>query len=451
AHDLGIEVVLDLVINHTSLQHPFMKDALRYGEHSVYRDYYLWNPDGTFQSYWADLPNLNYGNSEVWDYFIRASQYWVEVFDIDGYRCDVAWGIQERTPGFWQAWRDSLKATKDNVLLLAEASIEDATLFDGRFDAAYDWGYMNHLKGLMRGVETPQDIHGHVASFPGTGSGPLALRFIENHDETRFLAEFGPERTKTAAAILYASPGLPLLYAGQEVGELTQRYYINWSDPHHLEPLYRALGAIRERMTCLQRGAYRWVTNTNSANVYCFARDTAEQRIFVAANCRAFAQAVQLTLPVDAWGLSPGEDWVVSNLLTGETEVVTTEGLASLSLTLDPYEVILAAVADSAVVGTEPMPEPAALRLELMPPVPNPARGATMVSFTLPRPDVPTLELWDMAGRRHGHFEPGRPLAAGMHSLLWSVDGLGGVRPGAYLMVLQAGDERRTRPLIILP
>ena len=450
AHSQGIKVILDLVINHTSLQHPFMRDALRYGEHSIYRDYYLWNPDGTYQSYWADLPNLNYGTPEVWDYFIRASQFWVEDFDIDGYRCDVAWGIQERTPSFWQTWRDSLKVTKDNVLLLAEASVEDVSLFNGRFDAAYDWGYMNHLRELLRGAENPQDLHDHVASFPGSGDGPLALRFIENHDETRFIVEFGPERTKMAASILYTSPGLPLLYAGQEVGELTQRYYIDWGDPHNLQPHYRALGAIREQMYCLQRGVYRGVANTNSSNVYSFARDTADQRVFVAANCRAFAQQVTLTLPVDAWGLDPGEEWVVSDLLSGQTEVQTTEGLSALSLLLDPYEVIIAAVADSAVVGAEP-PDPVTLRLELFAPAPNPMKGVTTVSFTLPDPGMPCLELWDMAGHRRARLESGEILGSGAHSMAWSLEDVPNVGPGAYLIVLHADGERRTRPLIILP
>lgn len=451
AHGLGIEVILDLVINHTSLQHPFMVDALRFGSNSIYRDYYLWNADGSYQNYWADLPNLNYGNSEVWDYFIRASQFWVEEFDIDGYRCDVAWGIQERTPAFWQAWRDSLKVTKDNLLLLAEASIEDASLFDGRFDAAYDWGYMNHLKALMRGVETPSALHAHVASFPGFGDGPLALRFIENHDETRFIAEFGPQRAKAAAAILYASPGLPLLYAGQEVGELTQRYYINWSDPHNLQPHYRALGAIREQMECLQHGAYRWITSTNPSNVYCFARDTADQRVFVAANFRAFPQAAELALPVDVWGLSPGEEWVISDLLTGETQAQTTEGLQALSLVLDPYQIMIAAVADSAIVKASPEPQPLALRLELAPPAPNPTRGATSVSFSLPRPASAALELWDLAGHRRGRISTEETLAAGTHTLTWRPIGAGNPGPGAYLLVLHVEGQRISRPLIMVP
>lgn len=450
AHALNIEIILDQVINHTSLQHPFMIDALRYGENSIYRDYYLWNADGSYQNYWADLPNLNYGNPEVWDYVIRASQFWVERFDIDGYRCDVAWGIQERTPAFWRAWRDSLKVTKDNVLLLAEASIDDASLFDGRFDAAYDWGYMNHLKALLRGAETPQALHVHLAAFPGMGEGPLALRFIENHDETRFIAEFGPARTKAAAALLYTSPGLPLLYAGQEVGELTQRYYVDWSDPHDLQPHYRALGAIREAMACLRQGTYRPVTNSNPSNVYSFARDTDDERVFVAANCRAFAQASTLALPVEAWGLDQGQEWVVSDLLTGLIEIHTTEELRALPLVLDPYQVVIAAVAESAVVGVGGPPEPVVLRLDLRPPAPNPTRGTTTLSFLLPRPGAPSLELWDMAGHRRGLLKATGILDAGTHVVTWNVADMGEIGPGAYLVVLRAGDERRTRPLVVV-
>ncbi len=450
AHARGMKVILDLVINHTSIQHPFMRDALRYGANSAFRDYYLWNPDGSYQSYWADLPNLNYDNPEVWAYVLRVSQFWVERFDIDGYRCDVAWGVQERAPTFWRVWRDSLKVVKDSVLLLGEASVEDPGIFAGAFDAAYDWGFMHHLKNVLRGTESPAQLQAHLEAFPGTGDGPLALRFLENHDETRFIAEFGPARTKTAAAVLYASPGLPLLYAGQEVGELTQRYTISWSDPSGLQPFYRTLGALRERLTCLQRGAYRVVPNSNPTNVLSFARDEGDQRVFVAANCRAFAQQATLGLPVEAWGLPPHERWVVSNLLTGAVSETTTEGLGAYTVILQPYEVIIAAVADSAVVGIEEEVPRVHACLLLDPPSPNPARGTTTVRFTLPAPGRPVLELWDMAGHRRATVDTGL-CEAGAHALTWSLRDEPGLGPGAYLVVVRTGGERAMRPLVVLP
>ncbi len=447
AHDAGIKLILDLVINHTSLQHPFMKDAVRYGENSIYRDYYLWNPDGSYQSYWADLPNLNYANPEVWRHFLAASMYWIEQYDIDGYRCDVAWGIQERNPEFWIAWRDSLKQVKDNLLLLAEASTDDGSLFQRRFDAAYDWGFRNHIRELLSGNEPPLSLHQHLVGFQGTGSGPLALRFIENHDETRFVGEFGDARTRLAAALLYTVPGLPLLYAGQEVGEMTSRYYIDWSDPLNLQPFYRSLGIIRNAFACLRNGSYFWVPNSNTSTIYSFSREKGEQRIVVAANCSDATQSIILGLPVERWGFEDGQQWIISDVLGGWHASFTTEELNSLSLDLSPYQIVIAVVADSLTVQSPPDISVEPTELALSPPSPNPARGPVRFAFSLPVGDAVAIDLYDLLGRRRARILEPTPYNAGQHEVIWNQ---GEVQPGIYLVVFRAARMQKTERLVLL-
>jgi cyclomaltodextrinase len=450
AHARGIKVILDLVINHTSIEHPFMRDAVRYGPNSVFYDYYLWNPDGTYESYWIDLPNLNYGNPEVWAHFLEVSQYWLEEYHIDGYRCDVAWGIQQRNPAFWQAWRDSLKVINDNLLLLAEASVDDGTLFEDRFDAAYDWELLGLLRDLLRNQETPAAVHQHLLQVPGDGDDPLALRFIENHDETRFIAEFGPDRTRLAATLLYTVPGLPLLYAGQEAGELSQRYYIDWSDPENLQPFYRTLGTVRSSLPSLMSGSYWWIPNDHSTAVYSYSRETSDQRVIVALNCRAFFDTVSISLPVARWGFAEGETWVVSNLLTGENAEYSTEELSTFSLALGPYEFLVAAVADSVVANVVPFPDVPALSLSLLPPSPNPASGPVTVSFTLPANTCIGLDLYDLSGRKQLTILDEKLLPSGRHGLTWNPLSSTHVKAGAYFLVLQSDGHLETRPLVVL-
>ena len=81
---------------------------------------------------WASLPNLNHNNKDVRDYFIKAAKYWVQEYDIDGYRCDVAWGVEERNSDFWQEWRTALKNIKPEVFLEAEASSISRSLLSAK-------------------------------------------------------------------------------------------------------------------------------------------------------------------------------------------------------------------------------------------------------------------------------------------------------------------------------
>ena len=54
---------------------------------------------------WSDLPNLNVNNMRLQNYLYNVAEYWIREFDIDGYRCDVAWGIEERNSNFWKVMR----------------------------------------------------------------------------------------------------------------------------------------------------------------------------------------------------------------------------------------------------------------------------------------------------------------------------------------------------------
>ena len=444
SHAGGMKVILDLVINHTSISHPFMIDAMRYGENSIYRDYYLWNPDGSYQSYWTDLPNLNYGNPEVWRHFLLASNYWVENFDIDGYRCDVAWGIQERNPEFWVAWRDSLKEISDDLLLLAEAGVDVPGIFDGRFDAAYDWTFMHTMKDLLRGNVPPLMLHQYIQSF--VGMDPIAFRFIENHDETRFVNEFGDMRTRLAAGLLYTLPGLPLLYAGQEVGELSQRYYIDWTDPLNLQPHYRALGAIREALGVFRTGDYRWVANSDPGSVYSFARRYGDERVFVVANCGNLPRTVSVSLPVEEWDLPTGDEWILSELLSGSHTSYQTEDLDSLLIELEPHEIMITVVADSIVADTGEEPILPG-RLTIDSPAPNPSSGRVRLTFSLPGPDAVEIDLYDLGGRLQGKILPKTTFDAGNHELEWKN---GNLSPGLYFIVFRANNLMKTHRLVLL-
>jgi ABC-type spermidine/putrescine transport system permease subunit II len=156
AHGHGLRVLLDIVPNHTSDRHPFFREAEAGGPGSRYWDWYDRDAAGRATHYftWTNLPNLNFANPEVREHVLEMSRFWVREFDVDGYRVDVAWGVQERAPDFWPRWRRELKALKPDLLLIAEASARDPRYVGHGFDAAYDWTGRARSSGPGRASST---------------------------------------------------------------------------------------------------------------------------------------------------------------------------------------------------------------------------------------------------------------------------------------------------------
>lgn len=256
AKDLGLRVLFDIVLNHTSIQHPYAENSIKYGKESHYYDYYQRNKDGKpYSSYysinehgfinyfWDELVNLNYKNKEVRRWMLEACKYWVRKYDIDGYRFDAIWGVNARMPSFGQRLRIELKSIKPDILLLAEDKGSNPIVFKQGFDAAYDWkadtSWISHWswayeynsrKNLTIFNHPDHDKRGKMlrqALFGNEENAHRLLRFIGNNDLAPFIQDHALKQTKMAAALLFSIPGIPMLYSGQEIGKRGHPYSIN--------------------------------------------------------------------------------------------------------------------------------------------------------------------------------------------------------------------------------
>ncbi len=250
AHRLGFKAILDQVFNHSDVLHPWFQDAITNKSASPYIDYYLW--DGTpgilenaqhlydGDGSWGELPNLNVANSAVQTQLINSSKYWLQTFDFDGFRCDVAWGVEQRSSSFWQALRSQLTALKPEIFLLGEAPTVPASiyesvptmsgsnlsiLYEDRFDALYDWELRPFddtlgLIGALKGLVSLNVLNiGLSRNYP---EGKLPFRFVENHDTTRVAAlTSGTAGSKLAHSLILTVPGIPLIFAGAETGQIS--------------------------------------------------------------------------------------------------------------------------------------------------------------------------------------------------------------------------------------
>jgi len=264
-HDAGIRVIFDLVINHTSRDHPaFQLHAAGVEE---YADHYRrtasardvtgtdWAAldDGDAPEYhfdWERIPNLNFDSPTVRAWLLDVVDEWAAV--VDGFRADVAWGVPH---GFWKEVADRVP---DGVLLLDETLPHDPFYGEGEFDLHYDTSLYEVL-GEVGAGRAPADAVADAfdrAAWLGFDDPSRQLRYVENHDEERYLAEHGRDALKAAAATVFALPGAPMIYAGQERGNETYRGPVRWHDgDNDLTGFHRELAALRRREPRLRDGA----------------------------------------------------------------------------------------------------------------------------------------------------------------------------------------------------
>lgn len=272
AHSYGMKVILDWVANHTSRDHNWVTE---------HPDWYNYDDNGVIIApyEWSDVADLNFDNPQMREGMHDALKFWIEEYGIDGYRCDVAWGVPV---DFWDEAFARLREIREDLFFLAEA--EDPALVIDAFDAYYGWEIhhaMNKLaKGEMDVAGFKALLNDHAERFPADA---IQLNFITNHDENSWNGtEF--ERlggaVKQMAVLSFVLPGMPLIYTGQEVGlskrlEFFIKDTVNWEDPENYSLFYKNLIAMRDAhpaMYAPAAGAPIKILEADNENVLAFRR-----------------------------------------------------------------------------------------------------------------------------------------------------------------------------------
>ncbi|WP_161888214.1 maltose alpha-D-glucosyltransferase [Pontibacter russatus] len=223
AHRRGLKVITELVINHTSDQHPWFQRARTAKPGSKHRDYYVWSDDPTKykdvriiftdteqsnwswdpvaqQYYWhrffSHQPDLNYDNPEVQKEVFKVLEYWLDL-GVDGFRLDAVPYLFERegtngenlpeTHDFLKKLRAHVDSKYQGKLLLAEANMwpEDSAAYFGNGDECHMNYHFPIMPRLFMSVKM-EDRYPIIDIFNQTPEIPEACQwamFLRNHDE----------------------------------------------------------------------------------------------------------------------------------------------------------------------------------------------------------------------------------------------------------------------------
>lgn len=235
AHLRGMKVMLDAVFNHMGDQSAQWQDVLKHSEKSAYKDWFhiqkfpvtndkLMNPKElpyhtfAFASY---MPKLNTANPEVKDYLLSVATYWIEHFDIDAWRLDVANEVDHQ---FWRDFRKAVLTKKPDLYILGEVWHTSQPWLNGdEFHAVMNYPLSDSIKDyfLSRSKKTSQFIAeiNCQSMYYKQQISEVIFNLLDSHDTERILttAKGDIQLVKSALAFLFLQRGIPCIYYGTEL------------------------------------------------------------------------------------------------------------------------------------------------------------------------------------------------------------------------------------------
>ncbi len=293
-HRRGMKLIFDFVANHSSDQHPFFLSAW-WNPQSLFRNWYVWlgNHRYAYHNDWDQLPNLNYGNPNVRHYILQVAKFWAQ-HGVDGFRCDAAWGVPH---DFWKDFRRQVKSWNPRILLIDEVLPRDPAYHRWEFDMSYDTDFYGNVLDVFRGKKSVAALRfGLQKTRLNYPASTVDLRYLENQDLPRFIAEFGEPATRAAATLLFTLPGMPLIYYGQEMGAKKMRGAMPWEEVgNSLFRFYRRLTHLRKKYRAFTTGELEFLSVAGSNQVLAYLRQAGEHRFLVLINFSSQSQDFSLS------------------------------------------------------------------------------------------------------------------------------------------------------------
>ena len=254
AHKRGINVIIDLVINHTSNANEWFKKAkeeLKEGKTDGYAQYYHFKQSDTkpvdssttyyyrgvkgwyYESAFdKEMPDLNWDNEKVKEEIKKICDYWLTDIKIDGFRLDAAYHYDTNYKNSIKdvKWlNDYCKSIKEDAYIVAEVWQGGGTIaefYQSGLDSFFNFDMQGSSGRIVKAVNTGncQDYFNYIKTWQDSISennkNAISAPFLSNHDTARsagFLTK-NTQREKNAAMLYLMVPGNPFIYYGEEIG-----------------------------------------------------------------------------------------------------------------------------------------------------------------------------------------------------------------------------------------
>ena len=361
AHERGIKIMVDVVLNHTgyglkaadkelddgTIPHfPTDEDRARF--EGMIRD----GGTDTVKGELAGLPDFITEDPEVREQIIQWQTQWIDKSKteqgntIDYFRVDTVKHVEDTT---WMAFKNALTEEMPEFKLIGEywgasSGNDYGYLNSGTMDSLLDFDFKNQATNFVKGNINNVEKNLSKRNEKLTNTGTLG-QFLSSHDEPGFLCQFEDDdkigKLMVAASLQITAKGQPVIYYGEELGlygknnypYLDNRYNMDWDkvegNPVH-EHYRKVLKARSDYSKVFSKGTRKMLEGSNELRYSIFERAYDGESAVVGLNTKNEAQNLSLTVPFKAGTtvrdvysgeiFTVGEDRKVSIILPGMQE-----------------------------------------------------------------------------------------------------------------------------------
>ena len=268
AHKRGIKVLIDMVLNHMSNEHPYFQAALR-DTASPYRSWFVFSPTDQgkgiwgnqvwhkspvrdeyyYGIFWHGMPDLNYKTGAVREEAKKVARFWLQDMGVDGFRLDAIPFLVEENGVFAGApgTHDVLREYSAYVRRIAPGAwtvgeVWDSTgtmltYYPDQLDAHFAFELSDAIVNSLRSGNGATILDKYLRlqrALPAYRYAP----FLRNHDQTRTMTDLKGDvaKAKVSATLLLTLPGLPFVYYGEEIGMTGDKPDERLRTPMHWRP-----------------------------------------------------------------------------------------------------------------------------------------------------------------------------------------------------------------------
>ena len=304
-HAHNVRIVLDGVFNHVGRGFWAFKDVQEKKWDSPYKDWFCINFDGDScynDGFWYEgweghfeLVKLNLANPAVVDYLLECVKGWIDEFDIDGLRLDVAYCLDRN---FMKRLRSYCQELKPDFALIGEVLFGDYNQIvnDEMLHSCTNYECYKGIYSSFNSMNMFEIAHSLNRQYGPEQwciyRGKHLMSFVDNHDVTRIASILtNKNHLPLTYGLLLGMPGVPCIYYGSEWGEegvkapnndYSLRPCFEEPKPNELTEQIKKMIHVRIESNALCHGSYRNVVLTNHQLI--FERKTDDERVLVAIN-----------------------------------------------------------------------------------------------------------------------------------------------------------------------
>ncbi|MBY6036374.1 alpha-glycosidase [Fictibacillus nanhaiensis] len=318
-HENGIKVMLDAVFNHSGFFFEPFQDVLKNEEHSRFKNWFHLNefpiqteprPNYDTFAFEKSMPKLNTENPEVREYLLKVARYWIEEFNVDGWRLDVA---NEVDHSFWREFRTAVKSVKPDAYILGEIWHDSMNWLQGdQFDAVMNYPFTNAVLDFVATESIDAKVFAEkltaVMQMYPENVNEVAFNLLGSHDTARVLTlcDDNKDKLKLLYLLMLTFKGTPCIYYGDEIGmsggrDPGCRKCMEWDESKQdielFEHIQTLLSLRKKHKVLANEGEMRFISAEGKVLLY--ERSSYDESILILLNAGGKVEKHLFTIPED--------------------------------------------------------------------------------------------------------------------------------------------------------